>query len=385
MGSTKNILIVVNSFGRGGAEMSLAILAKMLIKRGYKVAYIALWEEEKSYDFSWLKMTGVEVVVLKGGRYNILSKVIQLLMLCKKQRPSFVYTAMLKSDFLMSIVCLLFSIPHLVSVRINPAQFYNSRFKRIIFASFLFVKKSIVFISKKAIDEYRLTFFGRLFKSKQIYVLHNPIEFDERINSAFLEKKLTRLRSKFLTKSEAVNIVIVSRMVKGKGVLETLSTIKDTVRNSRFYIKIFGTGPLANEVVDFIKREELSNNVTYMGFNSDRFEIFTQSDILIFPSENEGFGRVPFEAMLHGCLVLCNRNASILNEFSTETDCWQDYNPPLELSNLISKFEELDVSKSVKHMLDLQSLLSPELHVDNFISIMHSCNNENSNERSHRD
>ncbi|MBI2274134.1 MAG: glycosyltransferase [Bacteroidetes bacterium] len=384
MTSEKSIFIVVNSFGRGGAEMSLAVLARMLSEKGYKVSYIALWEEESAYDFLWLKQAGVDVVVLKGNKRMFFSKAKQMFKLCKAQQPFFVYTAMLKSDFLMSIICVLLSIPHLVSVRINPAQFYNSNLKKLFFASFLLTKKNILFISKKAIEEYRLTFLGSFFRKKKIYILHNPIETDLNVNSAFLTTKFTELKRRLLTKNELINMVMVSRIVEGKGILETLNTIKGELRNSRFHLKIFGVGPLAKDVTDFIEMEGLSDNVTYKGFNSDKFEIFSLSDILIFSSENEGFGRVPFESMIYGCLVLCNKKASILNEFFDETDCWQDYDFPLELYNRIAKFGEMNISESVKDVIVLQNLLSPELHVNNFIKIMLSCTNESNNAISNR-
>lgn len=384
MTSAKHIFIVVNSFGRGGAEMSLAVLARMLTEKGYSVSYIALWEEKSTYDFSWLKEAGVEVLVLKGNKNMLFSKIKQLFQLCKARQPFFVYTAMLKSDFLMSIVCFALSIPHLVSVRINPAQFYNSNLKKLFFASFLFTKKNILFISKKAIEEYRMTFFGSLFRNKKIHVLHNPIESDQNVNSAFLTTKFTEVKRKLLTDNERINIVMMSRMIQGKGILETLNTIKDEVRNSRFHLKIFGAGPLAKDVVDFIQQQNLRENVTYKGFNSDKFEIFSNADILIFPSENEGFGRVPFESMIHGCLVLCNQKASILNEFFDETDCWQDYNFPLELSSCTVKFGKMNVPESVRDVVVLQNLLSPELHVNNFIKIMLSCTNESNNAISDR-
>jgi glycosyltransferase involved in cell wall biosynthesis len=374
----KRIWILVNSFGRGGAEMSLALLAKGLMENNCQVSYIALWQESKSYDFAWLESAGVDVIVLGGGHNKYISKVKQLRYLNRQQVPDFIFSAMLKADIIAGCISLFYGVGHLMSVRINPASFYNSNLKKIALAGILLFKKRILFISHRAVMEYQKTAIGKLvLRNKKTYVLHNPVELSYSIDRSVIKERLENRKKRFNESKGNVQLLLVSRMIQGKGILETLEQLKTTLRGSRFSMKIYGAGPLESAVKQYIIQEQLVSNVEFKGFSNNKKELFDTADILIFSSESEGFGRVPFEAMMHGCFVLCNKKSSIIEEvLGHSSPCWLDYSTSVDLPMGVKFFKDFNIDQCIEDVSALQYRLSLDRHTACFIQIMEQCLNK---------
>lgn len=377
------VFIVVNTFGRGGAEMSLAILANELAKLGRRVTLIALWRDSNSYNFDWLAENGVQLLVLHESK-NVWVSFCKLFMLLNTKKIKLIYSAMLYANFVSQICAFLLGVTHIASVRNNPAVFYDgSLFKRISFMLIMSLQNSIVFISQRALDEYLATGYGRLLRKKQFFVLHNPIANEEIFEDGYLEKKFSDVKKKindlnlgYLLKQgddAVLNFVIVSRLVDGKGIIETLEQIRIPFNNQRLHLSIYGAGPLENQIRDFIDREFIHKNVVLKGFCTNINKIFADSDIIIFPSRSEGFGRAPFEALLRGNLVLCNYAVSIVNEFLHEPMAWNDYSEPFDVLQCIEGFAHLEPLVCIEQVKKVSSALSPCTHAREFEKIASAC------------
>ena len=375
----QSVFIIVNTFERGGAEMSLAILANELALKGMRVTFISLWKGQNSYNFDWISDNGVNVLELNESKNFIVSS-SKLFKLFSSEKPNVVYSAMLYANFISQLCCYVLGINHISTVRINPSVFYkNNLFKRISFTLVMHLQSSIVFISHKALNDYLATSYGRLLGKKRFFVLHNPIAVKGKIDNDYLEEKinLTKTKIKNLVVApesgcntlEVLNFVIVSRLVEGKGIMETLEQIKIPFRKHRFHLSIFGVGPIENTIREFIDRESLHDQIALKGFSSDIDKIFSDSDILIFPSRSEGFGRVPFEGMLRGNLVLCNKSVSIVKEFLNIPMGWIDFSEPIDLLYCVGAFSEIDPIVCREQVNRLSSALSPSMHALEFEKI----------------
>lgn len=375
--SSNKIFIVVNSFGRGGAEMSLAMLAFELINKGYSVYYISLWDEYDKYDFKWLELKGVNVLTLSPNKKSTFSYLYKLFILVKTHRPLFIYSAMLKADLLSRIVAAIFKIKSASSIRNNPVKYYRSqKLKLWLFLVIQKFQKNIVFISNKAKSEF-LSTYGSKFSKSKIFTLHNPIASENVITNQFLEKKLNSFVLKCndykVNKQTSFRLAIVSRLVLGKGLLEFLENIKMELSKSFFYLEIIGDGPLKGEILNFIITNNLQDKIFLKGFVSNKIEIFSNVDILFFPSESEGFGRVPFESVLMGNIVACNKEVSIIDEFFQMPLLWNSFEYPFSISDFILNLANLDVRDSIKKINKLSLELSPITHCNNFLKIINEC------------
>ncbi len=120
-------------------------------------------------------------------------------------------------------------------------------------------------------------------------------------SSKFKVKKQLGWENKF-------TVLLVGRLVKEKGVLVLLESVK--VWDNGINLKIIGSGPLEEEVK---KAASKYKNVEFVGvIDQDKLPLYySGSDILIVPSvSEEGFGRVILESLACGTPVIgANRGA----------------------------------------------------------------------------
>ena len=75
--------------------------------------------------------------------------------------------------------------------------------------------------------------------------------------------------------------------------------LKDT------YLWIVGDGPLKNELMLFVKKNCLEKNVTFLGWQENLDEYFSEADIFALSSRREGFPYALIEAISFGLPVVC--------------------------------------------------------------------------------
>jgi hypothetical protein len=148
------------------------------------------------------------------------------------------------------------------------------------------------------------------------------------------------------------------------------------LNDNLFCIDIYGEGPLKDDIINCINNYNLTDKVVLKGFNTNKFEIFSKSDILIFSSESEGFGRVPFEALFFGNMVICNKKVSIIDEFLNLPILWTQYDDEIILKDYIMQLSKLDIESSLRLVNKISTSLSSKTHCDNFIDIMNKCIND---------
>ncbi len=106
------------------------------------------------------------------------------------------------------------------------------------------------------------------------------------------------------TENRKRSILVVTRMLKRKGVQDLLRALSGT--NLGFEINVVGTGPYLDELVELNK--ELQVDVKFHGWlDNDSHELkalFETSSIFVFPSHAENFPLVLLEAMAAGLAIV---------------------------------------------------------------------------------
>jgi len=70
--------------------------------------------------------------------------------------------------------------------------------------------------------------------------------------------------------------------------VNTVAIIKNTMPDVHFVI--IGSGPLENEIRDYIKQKDLTANITLTGFRNDVPELLPDFDVFLITSKTEGLG-----------------------------------------------------------------------------------------------
>lgn len=127
-------------------------------------------------------------------------------------------------------------------------------------------------------------------EARRIKAIYNSIE----------EKDIVKIHK---IKNKLLNCVYIGRLTKDKGFLDYLKLIDEFNKDkeSSPIFRIAGGGPLSRKIPNYEK-------VIYYGEvdQSNIYNIYDSSDILILPSYSETFGLVILEAMARGLVVICS-------------------------------------------------------------------------------
>jgi len=137
------------------------------------------------------------------------------------------------------------------------------------------------------------------------------------------------------------NILYVGRVEVKKGITELVEAaqiLKD--RNIDFKLNIVGEGTEL-EKLRTKSRENLGECVQYLGLISDRerlFSLYMNSDLFVFPSHEEGFPRVLYEAMAFQTPIITTFVGSISSVMEHKVNCLKiDVGSPGKLALVIEK------------------------------------------------
>lgn len=150
--------------------------------------------------------------------------------------------------------------------------------------------------------------------SNKIYILPNSIDcsyFDKKkINKKYDIVCLGRLSSE----KELINLLKIGKALKGK-----YPAIK---------VGIAGSGPEKENLLNFINKYKLNENIFLLGFVEDSVEFYNSGKVFVLTSSTEGLPRTVVEAMACGIpcvvsnvgdikdIVIDNVNGYVINDFS---------------------------------------------------------------------
>lgn len=129
--------------------------------------------------------------------------------------------------------------------------------------------------------------------------MDTSIYLEKSVNAVYIPHFLPEF--KINSNQEKQKIVLsVGRMVADKRQLVLISMWGDLVKkygDMDWKLMIIGDGYLRNEIVEYIEKEDLSNNIIIINETSNIEEYYSLSSIFVMTSKYEGFGMVLLEAM----------------------------------------------------------------------------------------
>ena len=154
---------------------------------------------------------------------------------------------------------------------------------------------SFVGVSKGTIKAFKKIYNK---PKKEYKVIPNYIDYKE-IASKSKEKHNIKIDNK------KVNIVSVGRLVYQKGYDLLIEYIKELVKVRKdFHLYIIGGGNKYKELNKMIKKYNLNNYITLLGYRKNPYSIMKDMDAFVLPSRYEGQGMVYLEAKYLGLDVI---------------------------------------------------------------------------------
>ena len=172
--------------------------------------------------------------------------------------------------------------PFIKSFRDNDAiQKCFSGYNRIISVS---QEVQSSFIQKSGINDQRLM------------VIYNTFD---------VEGILRKSKEYYNAKKYSFNLCSVGKLEKVKGYLRLSKIIKRLYdENFNIHLTIVGEGPQRKELESFIKSNNLLQNITLTGFDTNPYKYIANSDLFVCSSYSEGFSSVVAESLILGVPVI---------------------------------------------------------------------------------
>jgi glycosyltransferase involved in cell wall biosynthesis len=317
----QKLLIAINNFTRGGAEMLLVGILPELNER-YDVVLVTLTDE---CEFDAEKIICKERYVLHfKNKISFISAVIKLKRIIRKVSPDIVHAHLFYSSLAARLACparipLLYSVHNELSKNLfNENRLYS-------FLEKITRKKShaVIAVSKLVLYDYENA-IGSVHKK---FILRNYIS-DEYFLNEPLAKKSDRNRP--------LKLIAVGNLKESKNYEYMVGSFMHLDR-SAVSLDIYGNyndHALYPKLKSFIEENTLP--VVFKGQAFHISDIFKQYDLYVMSSKYEGFGIAAVEAMACGLPALL-ADIPVLREVSCGEALFFDIENPLALANLVNQ------------------------------------------------
>ena len=251
-------------------------------------------------------------------------------------------------------------IPKIIMVVNNIAVNYNSFFRLYDYPIDIFTKKCVdKFITGSKLAENKIKYVLKLGVNKSL-AIPNGIKFvsPNRDKGVILnELNLNEFKGKI--------IGVVGLLIERKGhiiLLHALNKIINDLGVKNVKLIIIGEGPLKSTLNSFIKINNLSDHVCFIGHVIDPINYISIIDFLVLPSiKNEDFPFVVIEAMSCGKPIIASKVAGTIEQI---VECKNGF--LVEPANISELAEKILILLNDEVLLKEMGKISLELFQNNF-------------------
>ena len=336
----KTILYIIDSLGRGGAEVMLVSTLKD-VQQYYNTVIVTL-QPENAFTIEELGDSEIICLNIKGKR-DILSAVKKLRKIIKEKKAAVVHSNLFWSVIIARLACgkklpHIFSLATVMSTGIYKHKWYSGYTK--ILDKLTYKKNQAVISPTKEVLEDFDKEIGIKGKNAVLYnfvmneFFNNQIEYTVPINK--------------------LKLVAVGNLKDVKNYQLLVDAFK-FLKNFNVSIDIYGEGPDR----DFLQEQitAFGLKITLKGLNERIYEILPDYDGFVMCSLVEGFGISAAEAMAVGLPLILSDIAS-LREISQNNALFFDPCDPQSFAEVIVKIMERKVD--LKNLSEKGKIISKE-------------------------
>lgn len=283
------ILILINSFGRGGAENSTAKFILGVHKNHEDINFQCVYlEKYVPGSYEELAKNGLKVTKLEGSSF--LSRVNNFRKLISVYKPDIVHTILYESNMIGRFA----SVGNktiLVESLVNKSYSEDRDFTSSSLKYKNYIIKYLDKITSRMVDHFHavghavakhyISVYGRKFA-------YTVVERGRRY-PAFIEESDLKINEKLC-------LVTLARQEYQKGLIYLLKAIVPFKDNLKFQI-IGREGAATESIKNFINEHDLKDTVEFCGYLSDVFPILRRADVYVSASLYEGLPGSVIEAM----------------------------------------------------------------------------------------
>lgn len=278
------IVFFITGMSAGGAERVVATLANALVARGLSVTVAILKGRESAYELD--RRVKLVSANLSPGVKNLAKAISFYCRLITQERPNIVASFSTKSDLIALLSKLLFRTTGklIVSDRADP----NSRNRGMQLACNLFYPTADALVCQ---SESVGNYYQKKVAHHKIFVIANPLG-EESIGNPGPKRRRPLVLS-------------VGRLTKQKNQFLAIAAFSRLKRNfPGLKMKIFGSGPLEDDLLGMIQSADLEDDVSLEGIESNVIRKNQDASLFLFTSDYEGYPNALLEAAATGIPIV---------------------------------------------------------------------------------
>ena len=293
----KYLVIFIPSIEGGGVEKNLFIIANYLSSIDNNIKLITA---SRGFDkkFKNIDIIKPKLSFLKNTsrKFKYLICLLELLKLILSGKEISVFS--FQANLYCIILCKIFKIKIVIRSNSSPTGWSKNSLKKFVFKYLLGLADKVIVNSIDFKKQFKVLFN---INAKCIY---NPLN-----KSEILKYSKEPIKFPFYKKNKkSLRIITIGRFTDQKDhqtLLKSLNEIKDKID---FKLLIIGRGVNKYKISNYIKENNLKNNVKILPFQNNPFKYLIMSDLFILTSKFEGLPNVLLEA-------------AVLKKFIISTNC----------------------------------------------------------------
>lgn len=342
----QEVIHIITTASRGGAENHLLLLAAEQVLRGESVSVIFLKGDGNLAS----KFIDAGVCVnAKIANKNPILQVFLLRGILRRQPGAIVHAHLPRAELVAS-----FAGPRIRRTfsRHNTEEFYPGA-PRIISKALSLIASYGVRQSIAISDAVKEAIISNkeIWNKTHVTVIHYGIAPFDSAQNQNLASSITDLIKSLREKGNII-LSCVARLVPQKDFPTLLQGLQLSLeKDKKIHLLVAGDGELKSELIEISSSLGISNHITWLGNIDASQELMRQSDIFVLTSRYEGFGLVLLEAMQAGIAIIAPNNSAIPEVLGANYEGLFETGNPQNLSNRIIEFKNFTHAETAKKNL----------------------------------
>lgn len=292
--------------GGGGAERVVATIIRYLDKKQFKV-HLILFKGDGEYQELIPQEVSIEILNTR----NIVDTSLELIKSIRRINPKIVFSSMRSVSALLGILSFFFPRNTRLIFRENntpSVSIAESRFPlvwKIIYKTIFRRANTIICQSDYMVDDFKEKFN---FTGNNLMKIYNPVDFD------MIDKKSDDGTVPFQNNGYK-NVVAIGKMSPQKGfdlLLHSFALNRSKTKDVNLWL--LGDGEYINSYKELAETLDITDQVYFVGRQSNPYVWLKHADLFILPSRYEGLPNVLLEALSCHCPVIVTNHPGGTNE-----------------------------------------------------------------------
>ena len=342
---------IINSLEGGGAERVFAELISLVAQDPNKQEppqVILLDKLNEVYTLP--EQAIVHRVGNRGGLIGSTVQFVALLRLLMSLKPKLIVSFLTRANIMNVVASKILRCHSIVSERSNTSARLNSRhahFKRGL-VGFVYRKADFVIAVSRGVADCLIAEFG--VSRNKLGVLNNPVDLERVNNQASLVSQDSEAQQ------AKIGVVAMGRLVRSKGFDDLIRAYK--ISGLSCGLSILGEGPERENLSTLVDDLALTNQVDFLGFVANPYQIVKQAHLFVLSSHLEGFPNALLEAMaLRRAVIATNCTDGPREILSLNGQIPQGEFRLAEFGLMVNVGDQDALSKAMQHLFQNTELL----------------------------